>query len=372
MRYTLECEIMKLLERYPILRNKSRKKFLMMYILALIQSRKVQFCETATYLNNKVQDASNETRIQDFYREANLDYEQLAILFFCIFPSHQKLDVIIDRTEWDFGKYQCNILMVIISNRTIAVPLYWELLDNNSGNSNTQNRIDLLSKCLQILLPKRICIVLGDREFIGHSWIKYLKDNKINFCFRIPKHHQIIQLDEDMNENVLRAEDLHKAYPQGIDLPHVFVDGVCGHVSISTDKKGELLYLFGSYPAQCLPAYYKRRWTIEAFFQNLKGRGFDLESTHLQDNKKLKMLVAHVSLAYIFCINTGLQNHRKVQKIRNKKHGRKSNSFFRTGLNIIRNLLKTPDLLDEHLKTLFRTICINYYQVMTKKNIKEI
>jgi hypothetical protein len=38
----------------------------MLYILALIRSRDVQFCETATFLNDKVKDASNETRIQDF------------------------------------------------------------------------------------------------------------------------------------------------------------------------------------------------------------------------------------------------------------------------------------------------------------------
>ncbi|WP_041264060.1 hypothetical protein [Bernardetia litoralis] len=124
MRYSLTNEIKKLIDRFPILSHLSRKKFLAMYILALINSRNVQFCETANHLNPKVKNESNEVRIQDFYREVHLDFDQIALLFFCIFPSFQKLDIVIDHTEWDFGSYQCNILMLVISNRTLTLPFY--------------------------------------------------------------------------------------------------------------------------------------------------------------------------------------------------------------------------------------------------------
>jgi len=368
MRYSLTSEIKKLLDRFPILANLSRKKFLAMYILALINSRNVQFCETANHLNPKVKNESNEIRIQDFYREVHLDFDQLALLFFCIFPSSQKLDIVIDRTEWDFGKYQCNILMVVISNRTLTLPFYWELLDNKSGNSNTENRIDLVKKCLDIILPQQISLFVGDREFIGHTWFKYLKDKKIKFCFRIPKHHNIIHYDEHMNEIVQKAEDLHRSYPNGITLSDRLVDGVVGNVYVGTAKDGELLFLFGNLAAPTLPKYYERRWTIESFFQNLKGRGFNLELTHLQSSEKLKKLIACVSLAYAFCANTGLYEHRKVQKIKIKKHGRKSESFSRKGLNIIRDLLKQTELLDQLIKKFVRIICINARRIIAKND----
>lgn len=374
MRYSLTSEIKKLLDRFPILKNLSRKKFLAMYILALINGRNVQFCETANHLNPKVKNESNEIRIQDFYRETNLNFDQLALLFFCVFPSSQKLDIIIDRTEWDFGKYQCNILMIVISNRTLTLPFYWELLDNKSGNSHTQDRIDLVKKCLTILAPSRIGLVLGDREFIGQVWFKYLKDNKIKFCFRIPKHHNIIHYDEDMNEIVQKAEELFESYPNGITLSNRLVDGVVGNVYIGKDEKGELLFLFGNVTANSLATYYKRRWTIESFFQNLKGRGFNLEATHLQSSEKLKKLIACVSLAYVFCANTGLYNHRKVQKIKNKRHGRKSTSFARKGINTIRDLLKQPKLLDQLIQKFVRIICINTERLIAKQDflIKKI
>jgi len=37
--------------------------------------------------------------------------------------------------------------------------------------------------------------VIADREFVGHGWLKYLKDNGIAFCVRLPKHHLIERLD---------------------------------------------------------------------------------------------------------------------------------------------------------------------------------
>jgi hypothetical protein len=76
---------MKLMEKFPFLRHKSNKKFLMMYVLALIKLRDVQFCETASFLNDKVKDKSNETRIQDFFRTVSIDYKSLALLFYRTF-----------------------------------------------------------------------------------------------------------------------------------------------------------------------------------------------------------------------------------------------------------------------------------------------
>ena len=36
---------------------------------------------------------------------------------------------------------------------------------------------------------RSIGLVLGDREFVGHQWFKWLKDNGLNFVMRLPRHH---------------------------------------------------------------------------------------------------------------------------------------------------------------------------------------
>lgn len=74
----------------------------------------------------------------------------------------------------------------------------------------------------------------------------------------------------------------------------------------------------------------------------MKERGFDLENTHLQDNEKLKKLVALVSIAYAFCASLGIYHHQKVKKIKTKNNGYKANSFVRHGINLIREWLR-PD-----------------------------
>ena len=51
------------------------------------------------------------------------------------------------------------------------------MLDNNSGNSNYQDRIDLLEKIIKIVEPKNIKLLVMDKEFVGHKWFDWLKEN---------------------------------------------------------------------------------------------------------------------------------------------------------------------------------------------------
>ena len=73
----------------------------------------------------------------------------------------------------------------------VGVPIVWDLLDNKSGNSNTQNRKELISKIISLIGVDRISVIVGDREFIGHEQFKYLKDNGISFFMRMPKSHLV-------------------------------------------------------------------------------------------------------------------------------------------------------------------------------------
>ncbi len=81
-----------------------------------------------------------------------------------------------------------------------------------------------------------------------------------------------------------------------------------------------------------------RRWTIEQCFQNLKGRGFNLENTHLRCLHKLRKLVALVTLAYAFCLSVGHAVDQRQIPIARKNHGHRATSLSRHGLNILRQL----------------------------------
>ena len=99
----LTDEITSVLSKAQVVKNLARKNFLGAFIIGLIKSRKVQFCEIAQHLNDDAKLVSNEVRIQDFFREVEIDYQQVGILLICLLPPKKKVRVCIDRTEWDFA-----------------------------------------------------------------------------------------------------------------------------------------------------------------------------------------------------------------------------------------------------------------------------
>jgi hypothetical protein len=329
MNQNLNSEIRQILDKLQLVKHSCRKDFIGLYIPSLIRCGSVQFHQAAKYLNDEVKVKSNTTRIQDFYREVEIDYNVVALLLLVLMPKNGKLRICIDRTEWDFGSYQANILMILVGQGDFHIPFYWELLDNKSGNSNSDNRIELLQKVVEIIGIDRIGMVVGDREFIGHKWLKWLKDNQIAFCVRVPKSHLITRLHGE----ILQSETLAKENPAGIFLEDCMVDGIWGGVFIKPIE--EILYIFGTVKTHLLGKLYKKRWTIEACFENLKTRGFNLEDSHMKISDKLSKLVAMVSISYAFCVSLGIYAHRKIKKIKVKNHGYKKNSFFRVGMDMI-------------------------------------
>jgi len=134
------------------------------------------------------------------------------------------------------------------------------------------------------------------------------------------------------------------------------VDGFWVSVYLKRLKNEELLFLVGTVKnPSFLAQIYQRRWQIECFFEHLKSRGFDLESTHMTSLKKLKMLLGILGLASMMCQTTGVYHHQKVQKIKRKKHGYKVKSFPRQGLDKWRWILKqSPAYLEQFIAKFIR------------------
>jgi hypothetical protein len=353
----LIAKITTVLQHLPVVRNLARQKFVSQFIIALIKSRNVQFCEVAQHLNDAVKLASNETRIQDFFRETELNYLVLAQLVLSLLPAQGKLRLCLDRTEWDFGQCQVNILLVTVGQGPFQVPLYWELLDNRSGNSSAADRMALLQICVQVLGKNRIGLVLGDREFVGHTWFKYLKDNKLNFIMRLPRHHLLTHPSGRRQA----ITDLGLAVGQTRRFTQCQVDGVWGQVWVKPLTDGDFLFLFGNVGLPYMGQLYAKRWTIEQCFQNLKGRGFNLEASHLRCHRKLRKLVALVSLAYAFCLSVGTRADQKSKSIVRKNHGYRATSLSRHGLNILRQLSRpgtgAAEELARMVEALLRWFC---------------
>ena len=84
---------------------------------------------------------------------------------------------------------------------------------------------------------------------------------------------------------------------------------------------------------------YRRRWQIETLFGCLKSRGFDLEQTHLRDSERLEKLLGLLALAVCWSWLAG-EKIRQTKPITVKKHGRRSKSIFRIGLDYLEHLFR--------------------------------
>jgi hypothetical protein len=339
MDFTPQAKIYTLVRSLALVAHKKRQQFLCALLQAIIKSRSVLFAELAHHIDSPSKTTSVERRVQDFFQKVDFNYSQLARLLLS-FIHHPKVVLSLDRTEWDFGKTQINILCAIASIGKMGVPLYFELLDNNSGNSNAGHRIALLTQLIKLIGKERIALLVMDREFVGQQWLSWLKKQQVPFCVRLPKHHRIQLLSGEQ----LAAE---KVCPQkgSFKTSSCLVDGVVVNVSVSRVQQDELLYLIGTADAHQLKQQYKKRWTIEVFFQALKSRGFHLEQSCLRSLVKYKKLFAVVCLAYTLCWATGIEQSRK-KPVKQKKHGYPQYSVFRRGLNSLRSFFEKPNQQD--------------------------
>jgi transposase len=138
------------------------------------------------------------------------------------------------------------------------------------------------------------------------------------------------------------------------------IDGVWVNVYLKKLPDDDYLFLIGTVAdPKHLGQIYRKRWTIESFFQSLKGRGFDIESTHIKEAQKLKKLVAVVCIAFAVCISLGIYQDKKVKKIKIKKHGYKANSFCRVGIDLIKELCrKSVEVFEKAFQKFIRFLLI--------------
>ena len=151
--------------KFNIIKHLKRQMFLTDLVGAMIKARSIVFSELADKIDRDALPISIERRIQDFFQKVDFDYEQLLFMLVCFIP-HDQVVLSIDRTEWDRGSKQYNILCVIASVGKMGVPLYFEMLENKSGNSNSEDRIRVLQRIIDVLSADRIAYLVMDLSLI--------------------------------------------------------------------------------------------------------------------------------------------------------------------------------------------------------------
>ena len=254
----------------------------------------------------------------------------------------------IDRTNWNFGKATINILMIAVVWNGIGIPLICTFLPKK-GNSSTQERTQLLDLLRQVFPDMKVAMLIGDREFIGGAWMRYLMENNIYFIMRLRDNQLVFRNGYQTWPLSRLAHHLKVGETLKLKEKCRLKDGPLVRIIMKRLATGELLTLACPSKANRALAAYRDRWTIETLFANLKTRGFDLEATHISNTKKLATLIAIVSIALTLAAKTGVVANR-VKPVSIKSHGRQAVSLFASGITCLKRMFAYPDkLLDQQI-----------------------
>jgi hypothetical protein len=140
------------------------------------------------------------------------------------------------------------------------------------------------------------------------------------------------------------------AKPNKCLLDNVSISGHYLSGALKRLNNDYLIVLTNTFAHQAFNTY-PQRWTIETFFQSIKKTGFNMESTHVKDLSRLHKLIALV--AFTCCLVVGLWQHQNRKAIALKNHGYKAYSFFRHGLDFIRQAYRKAQKANCQLEHIF-------------------
>lgn len=314
--------------------HESRRKFIALYVMALVSCRTVDSRQLAAGFQSEAAIDSVMRRIERFFHNYVLDFLLLARAVIALAGIKPPVLLALDRTNWKFGSHHINVLTLSICLEHLSIPLLFRVLDHR-GNSQQQLRIELLQQALCLFKPPEIECLVADREFVGPQWLTFLKQHQIPFCIRVKRN---MRASTQANGRGVALESFFAKQPKQkwVQLDRRYwVGGVQAFVCGQKLDYDTYLILICSEQPEKAQSWYRRRWQIESAFKVLKTRGFHLESSHLYHPQRMHKLMTLLAVAAVWVYKTGLWQH-KLKPIPLAKSLAKPTlrlSIFTLGLN---------------------------------------
>lgn len=347
--------------------NKAHASCFIKMLVALITVNTVNLKEVALAFTSHASVASRYRRIQRFFALFVMDFRQVAFwIFYLFFRPNDKCYLIIDRTNWFRGKNKINVFMLSVAYEGIAIPLFWKLLPH-CGSSNFDYQKDLINHFINNFGKDRIQGILGDREFASEKLLKWMNKQGISFYFRI-KENTIVRIRK---EKFLPAKKLFEHLNpkcKSVFNMTVWIYKQKVYLVGSRSERGELMIVAtNSIRPKNAIEIYLRRWEIENLFQSLKGRGFKFENTHISNLDRLAKLTALLAVGFSWAHKVG-EWRTKIKPIiwkKFKEESRPQHSYFRYGLDFIREIIFKPFQTQD-----FLNLCLSYIYPISPANLE--
>lgn len=253
--------------------------------------------------------------------------------------SSETLVMLIDGTVVGRG---CMALVIAVVYKRRALPVAWLVEKKKKGHFSEERHIELIRDVGEMIPEGARVVLLGDGEFDGVDL-----QSVVNHC----RWHYVLRTSET---NTLCWED--HWFPYKETLSHLEPGGMFvvpealfthrgyGPVTgLTWWRKGcdEPIHLVTN--MQCADEacrFYGKRFLIETCFSDQKGRGFNLQKSHMSNPERINRLLMAVFLAYYWIVALGVSAVKEGwQGVIHRRH-RCDLSLFQLGLALLDYLLE--------------------------------
>jgi hypothetical protein len=256
--------------------------------------------------------------------------------------------LIVDGSKVGFGS---QLLMVGIAFRRRAIPIAWTWVKARRGHSSVAKQLALLCYVRSLLPEKTAVLLVGDAEFGEVGLLKQLKEWHWHYVLRQKGRYLAFpfgkRLAQRLDSFVSKSGERNWMPNCRLTEKHRFRTHVLAYWKAG-EKRPWLLATNLPEPQIVLRAYRRRMW-IEEMFGDLKGNGFDLESTHLRNFLRLSRLTLAVVLLYVWLLAFGSKAIRNGHRHFVDRNDRRDYSLFRIGWNMVDRRLSNEQPLQVSL-----------------------
>lgn len=266
-------------------------------------------------------DLDEESRVKKVKRFLASKYSDFDFLYFPFIRAlraglsllKQELILVIDGT--DLGG-SCGGLMLSVAWGKRSIPLCWLVKEGNKGHFSVAHYLALVSMVCGLLPECPSIVLLGDGEFDSCELQEFAQNQGWNYVLRTAKNTLI----EDRQGDTYKVGEL--AIPKQTDylwLEDCAISrqryGAVGVLLWHQKTAPEPMYLLSNMEwAQDMMDYYKKRWSIETLFADLKSRAFNIHQTKLSKPERLANLLMIIAIAFTLCLMIG-ESKKEFQKI---------------------------------------------------------
>lgn len=323
----------------------TRQRNMALLMTGLYLSRAVHMALVVRVWPSRSKEPSLVNRLRRFLDNPRVDvrtwYRPVAVHLLQTFAG-QRLRLVIDCTKVGFN---FRLLTVSVAYRKRTLPLAWSVHRGSRGHVTVEDQLALVRYVHSLVPIHQDVWLLGDTGFQTVPLVQWLCRHHWHFVLR-QQGRITVQLPGQAWRK-LNHFDLAPGQTRTVGWVRLTQKYNAGWFWLVLHwEKGEKepWYLLADQPgtSALLRLYRIRMWT-EEMYGDLKGHGFDLEATHLDDEARIERLVLGLCLTFGWLVALGswVIKHGYRHFVDHKS--RRDKSYFRIGWDWLARCLRLGD-----------------------------